>query len=233
MFAVRAVNNERCRELALRTWGLRASQWASFVLAVLLVSRATVHADSNTIEPAFEVPPAPMDAAPRHVLDLHSGFSTALQNKSLCPAGSGCVFQSGGGIGATLERRWPQGLGVIGGYDAWFLDTDSVYELGVQQALRAGGRYTLPSDVLWHPVIELSLGGMGYGDTFRIATIGVLLQGFAGCEVELSERFGLLAGFGLRAFSHREFRTQRDRVLRGEKGLFSESFFVQIGLTVM
>ncbi len=233
MFAVRAVNNERCPEVALRTAALKASQGASFALAILLVSCATAHADSSTIEPPFEVPPAPMDAAPRHVLDLHSGFSTALQNRSLCPRGSGCVFRSGGGIGATLERRWPQGLGVIAGYEVWFLDSDSVYELGVQQALRGGARYTLPTDVLVHPVIELSIGGMGYGDTFGIATLGVLLQGFAGCEVELSERFGLLTGFGLRGFSHRKFRTERDRVVRGGSGAFSESFFVQVGLTVM
>lgn len=225
MFAMRAVNNERIVAIT------RLAE--AVLLAALLVATTTVHADSATGADTFEVPPAPLQAPPRHVLDVHSGFSTALQNASLCPDGSGCVFQSGGGIGASFERRWPRGLGVIAGYDVWFLDSDSVYELGVQQVLRGGGRYTMPTDILFHPVFELSLGGMGYGDTFGIATVGVVMQAFAGGETELSESFGLLVGFGLRAFSHREFRTERDRVLRAQDGLFSESFFFQIGLTVM
>ena len=221
MFAMRAVNNERC---ALS---------ACVALAMTLVAVATAHADSSVASEQFVVPPAPNDAAPRHVLDVHTGFAAPLQNKSLCPRGSGCVYQSGGGIGATVERRWPNGFGALVGYDLWFLDSDSVFELGVQQALRAGARYTMPTDILFHPVFELSLGGTGYGDTFRVATVGVLAQAFAGGEIELSERFGLLAGIGLRAFSHSEFRTERDRVLRGNDGIFSEAFFFQIGLTVM
>jgi len=225
MFAMRAVNNERRAEIARR---------ALFVLlAALLVATTTANADSAAGDDAFAAPPAPLEAPPRHVLDVHSGLSTALQNASLCPRGSGCVFQSGGGIGASLERRWPRGLGVIAGYDVWFLDSDSVYELGVQQALRGGGRYTMPTDILFHPVFELSLGGMGYGDTFGIATFGVLFQAFAGGEVELSESLGLMVGFGLRAFSTRAFRTERDRILRARDGLFTESLFFQIGLTVM
>ncbi len=221
MFAMRAVNNEKCSVIA---------RWA---LAMTLVAAATAHADNGVAQESFIVPPAPNKADPRHVLDVHSGFSTALQNESICPADGGCVFQSGGVLGASLERRWPQGFGLLVGYDLWFLDTDSVYELGVQQALRAGARYTMPTDILFHPVFELSLGGVGYGDTFRIATVGVMAQGFAGGEAELSERFGLLVGFGLRAFTQTEFRTERDRVLRGRNGLFSESLFFQIGLTVM
>jgi hypothetical protein len=221
MFAMRAVNNERCAQ---------AARW---VLAIMLVAVATARADDGVAEETFAIPPAPSEAAPRHVLDVHFGVSTALQNESLCPAGSGCVFQSGGGIGASLERRWPTGFGAMLGFDLWFLDTDSVYELGVQQALRAGARYTMPTDILFHPVFELSLGATGYGDTFSIATVGFVAQAFAGGEIELSETFGLIGGFGLRAFSHSEFRTERDRILRGRDGVFSEALFFQLGLTVM
>jgi hypothetical protein len=103
----------------------------------------------------------------------------------------------------------------------------------VQQLWHVGGRYTLPTDILLHPVLQLSGGLMGYGDTFHIATLGVAAQLLAGFEVEISERFGLLAGFGLRAFTHSAFRTERDRVSRGGKGWFSESLFFQLGLTAM
>jgi hypothetical protein len=179
------------------------------------------------------IPPAPSEAAPRLSLEVHAAMSGMLNNGSICPSGSGCVMQGGGGIGATVERRWPNGLGAFGGYDAWFLDSDSVYELGVQQALRGGLRYTLPNDIILHPVFELSLGLMGYGDTFRVATVGVLIQPFAGAELELSESFGLRTGVGMRAFSHSEFRTERDQTPRGKGGPFSEAVFFEIGLTVM
>jgi hypothetical protein len=203
---------------------------ATFV--VLGVSPA--HADSSAKEhDAFVIPPAPSAAEPRLALEIHSGIAWALNNESLCPRGVGCVMRGGGGIGATVERRWPKGLGAFGGYDAWFLDSDSVYELGVQQAVRAGARYTLPTDIVFHPVFEVGLGLMGYGDTFRIATWGGLGQLFAGGELELSETFGLRAGFGLRAFTHTSFRTQRDNVRRGNRGAFSEAVYLEVGLTVM
>jgi hypothetical protein len=197
------------------------------------VSGEITRAAPKRTDHAFVIPPAPSAAAPRLVLEVHSGFSVALDSGSLCPTGAGCVLRSGGGIGTTVERRWPSGFGVFGGYDAWFLDTDSVYELGVQQVLRGGVRWTLPTDVVFHPVFELGLGATGYGDTFRIATAGVVGQTFAGGELELSETFGIRFGFGLRAFSHTAFRTERDSVQRAAHGTFSEVGFFEVGLTVM
>jgi hypothetical protein len=194
----------------------------SFLLPVLAAPSARSEDTTARPDEAFVIPPAPSRADPRLSLDVHAAISTMLNNDSLCPRG-GCVMRGGGGIGATVERRWPNGLGAFGGYDAWFLDSDSVYELGVQQALRGGLRYTLPNDIVLHPVFELSLGITGYGDTFRVATVGVLAQPFAGAEFELSETFGLRAGIGLRAFSHSEFRTERDNIPRGRNGVFSES----------
>jgi hypothetical protein len=118
-------------------------------------------------------------------------------------------------------------------YDLWFLDTDSVYELGVQQLLRAGLRYTMPTNIVFHPMFELTGGFMGYGDTFAIATVGVLAQVMAGAEVELTAAFGLRVGLGVRAFSHTEFRTERDGVQRGTGVPFSESFFFEVALTFL
>jgi hypothetical protein len=194
-------------------------------------------ANAHESEPAssqgfvFEVPPAPQLAEARFTFDVHTGFSSPLANHSLCPPGAGCVLKSGGGVGGSAERRWPMGLGVLAGYDLWFLDSDSVYELGVQQILRLGLRYTMPTSVVFHPVFELSPGLMMFGDTFRVATVGAALEVLAGSEFELSAVFGLRAGLGVRVFSHSEFRTERDGVLRGRHGTFSESLFLQVGLT--
>ena len=91
----------------------------------------------------------------------------------------------------------------------------------------------MPTDTVLHPVFELSLGVMGYGDTFDVDTVGGLLQAFGGAEIELNESFGLLVGIALRAFTHTEFETDRDGVQRGNDGLFSETAVLQVGLTVM
>jgi hypothetical protein len=187
---------------------------------------------ASTSEPfVFEVPPAPEKAEPRLTFDVHTGFSAPLDNSALCPAGAGCVLRTGGGVGGSAERRWPIGVGALIGYDLLFLDTDSVYELGVQQIVRLGMRYTMPTSVVFHPVFELSTGVMVYGDTFQVATAGGVLDVLAGSEVELSAKFGLRACLGVRVFSHGEFRTERDGVLRGRHGTFSESIFLQVGLT--
>lgn len=180
---------------------------------------------------AFEVPPAPAQTRPHLGFDVHTGFVAPLNHRSLCPGDAGCVMGNGGGVGGSVELRWPGGFGVMAAYDIWFLDTDSVYELGVQQILRAGLRYTMPTEIIFHPLFEVSGGAMTYGDTFRAATAGAVLQVLGGAEIELTESFGLRLGLGVRVFSHRAFRTERDGVLRGKHGAFSESFYVEVGLT--
>lgn len=183
---------------------------------------------------ALVIPPPPMQVAPRLALEVHTGLTLPLDNDALCPVAAGCVLQSGGGIGVSVERRWPTGFGGLLAYDVWFLDSDSVYELAVQQLFRAGARYTMPTDFVFHPIFELSLGVMGLGDIFRIATAGLLIQTFSGVETELTESVGVRVGMGLRAFSHSPFRTQRDGVRRGGGAVhFSEAFFIEVGLTVM
>lgn len=180
-----------------------------------------------------EIPPEPERAAPRLAVEVHTGFTLPLDNESLCPPGAGCVLEGGGGIGVSLERRWPSGFGALAAYDVWFLDSDSVFELATQQLLRAGMRYTMPTDYVFHPIFELSVGGMVLGDTFAIATGGFLVQAFSGVETELTETMGVRFGMGLRAFSHSAFHTERDDVARGNGVRFSESFFLEAGLTVM
>jgi hypothetical protein len=184
-------------------------------------------------EQPFSIPPSPAKARPRLAAELHISFAGPLNNGSLCPHGVGCVFQSGGGVGASVERRWPTGLGAFGAYDIWFLGSDSVYELGVQQAVRGGVRYTMPTEIVLHPLFDFSIGAMGYGDTFRVATVGGLAEIFAGAEIELTAKFGLRLGLGMRVFSHSRFRTQRDQILRGNHAFLAETLTAQVGLTIM
>jgi hypothetical protein len=226
--------NGSCAPRRTRTQlGLFVARAALCLLSTSAVARAEAGDPKGSAPAPFEIPPAPSRAEPRFALEVHASFAGPLDNRSLCPRGVGCVLQSGGGIGFSLERRRPTGFGVFGAYDVWFLDSDSVYELGVQQVFRAGVRYTMPTEIVFHPVFDVSLGVMGYGDTFRVATVGALADVFAGGEIELSETFGLRIGMGLRFFSHSSFRSERDSILRGHDGVFAEYIQGQIGLTVM
>lgn len=204
------------------------------MLVALAWPDAAAHAQPRGADEfVFQVPPAPAKAKPQLAFEVHTGFSAPLDHSSLCPPDAGCVMNNGGGFGATVELRWPVGLGLMGGYDLWFLDTDSVYELGLQQLLRGGLRYTMPTNFIFHPLIEFGAGCMVYGDTFEVATVGVVLQPILGAEVELTEAVGLRVGLGVRVFSHRPFRTERDGVLRGDDGTFSTSFYFELGLTFL
>lgn len=217
----------------------RAARATAFTVLVVLVAQTFRMSDARADEPppaagptSLEIPPSPALAAPRLAIEVHTGLTMPLDNDALCPERAGCVLESGGGIGASIERRYPSGFGALMAYDAWFVDSDSVYELAVQQLLRGGLRYTMPTEYVFHPIFEGSLGMMGLGDIFAIATVGFVGQLFAGGEIELTQTFGVRLGFGFRAFTHSSFRTERDEVQRGT-GLFSESAFVEVGLTVM
>ncbi|MDB4971848.1 MAG: hypothetical protein JWN48_189 [Myxococcaceae bacterium] len=200
----------------------------------LLGLTAIAHAsDLPAPSDTFVVPPPPTKSKPRLALEVHTVLTMPLDNAGLCPRGAGCVMRTGGGVGVSIERRWPNGFGALIGYDAWFLDSDSVYELAVQQVLRGGMRYTTPTDYIFHPIFELSAGAMVLGDIFGAQTGGVVLQGFSGVEAELTESYGVRFGIGMRAFSHSTFRTTRDGVRRGDEKPFSESLFIEAGLTVM
>jgi hypothetical protein len=211
------------------------ARWIGLGVTALCALLAPVAhaADVPELGPTFAIPPPPAQAAPRLAIEVHTGLTLPLGNEALCPEGYGCVLQAGGGIGASLERRRPSGFGVLIAYDAWFLDSDSVFELAVQQQLRFGMRYTAPSDYLFHPIFELSGGPMVFGDIFRAATVGVVFQAFSGIETELTESFGIRLGVGVRGFSHTPFRTERDGVRRGARDHFSEAFFLEVGLTYM
>lgn len=232
---VRAKTSARPAVLPVRSaawlWGAVIGVWLSVgVWSVSPPSTAHAWARDDGTDAHLVVPPPPKLAPPRLTLGLHTGISAPLNHESLCPAGLGCVLRTGGGVGGSLEQRWPSGFGVAVAYELFFFDTDSVYELGVQQILHAGLRYTMPTDVIFHPMFAITGGAHVYGDTFAVATGGVLCQIMAGADIELTATFALQIGVGLRIFSHRAFRTRRDDVLRGDGGKFSESFLFEVGL---
>src|SRR4030095_16562598 len=90
-----------------------------------VVAAGRVRAEAT--EPPILVPPE----AQKPVLagEVHVDMLFPLLRKAFCPEGAACVLEEGLGLGFSVERRWPTGLGLILGYDAWFLNSNNVFEL--------------------------------------------------------------------------------------------------------
>ena len=151
----------------------------------------------------------------------------------LCPEDAECVFSGGGGVGLSLERRWPQGLSIMLGYEAWFLDSNAVYELAVLQVVRAMVRYLFFDRAAVHPFAAVGIGALIFGDTLAIAAIGGAVDVGAGLEIELTETFSLVLMVPARFFITSSFVTPRDRTRRAEEGGMNATLSLHIGLAVL
>jgi hypothetical protein len=170
------------------------------------------------------------DMTPAWGWELHAGTFIPLTEGSLCPEGSKCMFQSGGGIGGSGEYRWPFGLALAATYDIWFLEGGGVYELGIFQQLGAALRYYFMQSHRLHPYIGFGATGILFGDAARLGTGGVGVQGLFGVELELSSVLALTACVRLHAFLLDSFVTPRDRTHRGDWGEVYQAMSIQIGI---
>ena len=183
-------------------------------------------------DPGFEPPRAPAELEPVLSGSFHLSVFAPLETTPVCPAPGDCVMQGGGGIGATIERRWPFGPSVGLGYELIFVDANGVFELGVIQELRAQASYRFLPDSLVHPFFGGGIGALVFGDTFSVATAGVSVMFFAGIELELTEVFSLWASVPVRLFLVDAFTTERDGIARAEDGGLNVTSALQLGLSI-
>jgi hypothetical protein len=181
----------------------------------------------------FQPPPAPGSVDPVLGGEVHVIAVSPLAREPLCPPDAACVFSGGGGIGVSLERRWPEGLSIMLGYEAWFLDSNTVYELAVLQGVRAMLRYLLFQRSAVHPFGAVGIGALIFGDTLTIAAIGGALDVGVGLEVELTETFSLVVMIPARFFITSSFVTPRDKTHRAEEGGVNSALSLHIGLAVL
>lgn len=163
-----------------------------------------------------EPPPAPDSLDPELLVDVGLGAVVPIERTDICPGDSLCVLGAGGSFEVEIERRWPMGLGVLVGYDAWFVDSSGVFELGVMQIVFAGLRYTFATELDLHPSLQIGAGALLFGDTFLPSTVGGAAKAGAGVELELTDSVALSGGAQLWLFTTSPFTTGRDRAMRSE-----------------
>lgn len=189
--------------------------------------------EATVDDAGFELPRAPSEIDPVLAVDVHFTAVFPVLRDPLCPDGAKCVFAGGGGVGIGVERRWPAGLTLGLGYDAWFLDSNNVYELGVMQMLSARVRYYFMQPSIVHPFLGAGVGALIFGDTLEIATLGVAAVGTLGLEWELTEAIALTVAIPVRFFTTSSFQTRRDRVDRAEDPGLNVAASVQFGLVIV
>lgn len=178
-------------------------------------------------------PPAPEAREPELIAQVHLGTVIPLERTDICPGESLCVLGGGAIVGVEIERRWPFGLGVLVGYDAWFVDSGGVFELGVVQIVRAGVQYVFADEWSIHPAIHLGVGALVFGDTLLVSTVGGAAEVGASAELELTESVAITFGAQAWLFTTTPFTTGRDRTRRSEGLGLNAALQLNVGLSIL
>ncbi|HJL18041.1 MAG TPA: hypothetical protein RMH99_20425 [Sandaracinaceae bacterium LLY-WYZ-13_1] len=217
--------------------GSPAPVWLAACLLAGWSAASTARAQAPTERsgevPHVEPPPAPDSHDPELLAHVHLGAVAPLLRADICPGDSLCVLGAGGSAGVEIERRWPFGLGISVAYDAWFVDSGGVFELGVVQSVRAAVRYVFAYDSAVHPAIHLGAGAIVFGDTFLVSTLGGAAEAGASVEIELTESVALTGGARFWLFTTSPFTTGRDRTLRSEGLGLNAALQIHVGLSIL
>ncbi len=218
-------------------------RWAIAVLGVaaMLATASRASADEDEDPPAVaesspatavhhvEAPPPPAEQERELLLDIRGAAVVPVYVGGLCPGGHECVLNAGVGIGVTVEQRWPDHFGLLLSYDAWVVDSDSLFEIGLMHSFRIGFRYVIDLSLNVHPFIEASAAFLAFGDTSQVSALGGAITAGTGAEVEISDSIAVLVDAELWTLATGSFET-RDGIHRSDG--FGANLAVQISVGV-
>jgi hypothetical protein len=201
--------------------------WLAMVLAgVCLLAAPRVRAE------AFELPPDPRDRPPAWNVEPRLELVFPLVIRRLCPDNAACLYGSGFGLGALVERRYRSGVGLGVAYDVRFMGGDNVFELSTLQTLAVSFRYFFRPSSAVHPFVGVEAGAAIFGDTFRASTGGVHVDGRAGVEIEATNTLSFTLYAIVRALYTVPFTSQPDGVRRSSSGGLDLTLSVGGGLAL-
>jgi len=212
-------------QMAARCWVLAAL--VGVVSAPLLTSEAAAQAPAR-----FELPPAPDELPAISVTTVFFSSVFPLTNQHACPSGASCVLGGGGGIGGSVERRWASGFNVGLEYEAWFLNSGGIYEIGLMQAVTAYARHLLIPENVLHPILGVGIGGVLFGDTGAVATAGLAVNLSSGIEWEITDTVSVVAALVARILWLNAFATPTDMVERAEGFGLDATLGLRLGIAI-
>ena len=213
--------------------GARTCLGALFGLACVAAAPLARGQDAAPSQPSVEAPPAPANREAELLVHVRAGAVIPLERSDVCPGEALCVLGAGADVGVEVERRWPMGFGVGVGYEAWFVDSGGVFELGTVQIVRAVLAYTFALDWSVHPRIHLGAGALVLGDTFSVSTVGGTLDFGSTLEIELTSEVALFFEASTTFFTTAPFTTSRDLTLRAEGLGINAALQLGLGLSIL
>lgn len=172
-----------------------------------------------TTQTVLQPPPSPGELEPTIAAGVSTRILSPIANDSLCPADTECLLGQGVGFGISLERQWASGPAIGFRYDAWFVDTATIYELGVLQALQAYTRYVFSGSDALQPYLFAGIGGVLFGDSFGVSTVGLIGELGPGAELEISPTTSITCSVPLSLLVASEFQTSADDIVRAQSGV--------------
>jgi hypothetical protein len=212
-----------------------ASRWLtqrSRLRVVMVLAGMTLMAASGARADAFELPPDPRDRPPTWSVEPRLELVLPLVVRRLCPDNAACIYGSGFGLGALVERRYRSGVGLGVAYDVRFMSGDNVFELSTLQTLGVSFRYFFRLRSAVHPFVGVEGGAALFGDTFRVATGGLYVDGRAGVELEATNTLSFTLYAIVRALYTVPFTSPSDGVRRSSSGGLDLTLSVGGGLAL-
>ena len=180
----------------------------------------------------FELPPDPRDRPPAWNIEPRLELDLPIVTRRLCPENAACIYGSGFGLGALVERRYRSGVGLGVAYDVDFMGGDNVFELSTLQKLSVSFRHFFLLRNAAHPFVGVEVGAVLFGDTFRVSTFGFHVDGRAGVELEATNTLSFTLYAIVRALYTAPFTSQPDGVRRSRSGGLDLSINVGGGLSL-
>jgi hypothetical protein len=193
---------------------------------VVMAQEPAAEADEPLVH-HVEPPPRPQDQDAELLLDIRGAAVVPVYVGGICPGGHECVLNGGVGIGVSVEQRWHDRVGLLLSYDAWVVDADSLFEVGLMHSFRVGFRYVLDDTFNVHPFIEASAAFLAFGDTSQVSALGGAITAGGGAEIEISDAIAVLVDAELWTLATGSFAT-RDGVHRSDG--FGANLAVQISV---
>ena len=127
-------------------------------------------------------------------------FEKVVSGGDVCPKGSTtpCILGSGGGLAIRMgyRSRGPWFLG--GAYEFTRMDSGNLLRLGILQQLRGEARYYLDRGNRLTPYGALGLGGVFYGNEWKVSSGGPMLSAGLGLEFQITQSTVIGLGLGYR-----------------------------------
>jgi hypothetical protein len=155
--------------------------------------------------PSSEVPP-PIAPPETRLETGYVQYGAALSAEFLassggiCPEGASvpCVIGSGGGLAVRGGYRFHAPFYLGAAYEFSKQDAHKSIDLAILQQVRVEMRYYLPVPGAYRPFLTVGAGGVGYGSSWGLDSVGGMALVGAGLEVEFSRSTLMLLNLSYR-----------------------------------